>query len=142
MTNKPIELQMAEWMVVAYMKCWTWKMFNITAYQATGTRPSEYPFLPDSIYWGGKVTMRSYFEQNWPRLNKVMLDATPAQAIALAKEIVRLKWNGERPTGVLTKVEQREITKSRQELRIATTAYNLSQKLFRQGSSKYRGVAK
>lgn len=142
MTNKSPDLQMAEWMVVAYMKCWTWKMFDITAYQATGTHPSTYHFLPDSIYWGGNVTMRSYIAQNWPRLNKVLLDATPVQAIALAKEIVRLKWNGERPAGALDVMERREITKSRKELRVATTTHNLSRKLFRQGASKYRGVAK
>ncbi len=142
MTAKPIDLQAAEWLVVGYVKSWTWTMFDLTMGTATGKHCSEFQFLPHSNEWSGNVLVRAYIAQNWPKLNEFLSTATPEKALATAKEIVKLKWNGERPLGSITRSERNELEKSKQELRRATTAYNYSRKMFTKGGAKYRGVAK
>ena len=142
MTGKTKELQAAEWLVVGYAKCWTWRMFAITLQDATGGQCKDFDFLPDSLFWRGNVLVRAYVAQNWPKLNAYLDTATPEKAIKAAKEITKLKWNGCNPTGSLTRKERSEVDKARIELGRATTAYNYSQKMFRQGAGKYRGALK
>ncbi len=71
--------------------------------------------------------------QNFPRLNGYLFDhiGEPDKLIKLSEQIVKLKWNGDRPLGSLTTAERRELTKSRNELRGATTAYGHSRSTFK-----------
>lgn len=83
-TEKSPELKAAEWLVVGYVKNWSWTMFAITLHDATGMHCREFSFLPDSKYWAGAVSVRAYVAQNWPKLNNYLDKATPEKAIATA----------------------------------------------------------
>lgn len=143
MTEKSKEIKAAEWLVAAYLKSWTWKMFATTIHESIGMWPSEFSFLPDSRYWSGNAPVRSYVAQNWPRLNAVLDgDSSVERKLGLSEQIVKLKWNGNRPLGSLSTKERNEIAYTKKLLRQATTSYRESRKEFQAHSKTQWNVCK
>ena len=131
MTEKSVELIAAETLVLGFVKSWSFVMLEIAIFDRTGMWLKEFQFLPDSKYWRGKAPVRGYVAQNFPKLNEFLCTATPEKQLKAAQQIVKLKWNGERPSGSMKKEEYSEIAKTRKELRQATTSYNESRKNFK-----------
>lgn len=140
--EKSKELQAAEYLVLGFVKCWSMVMLEICIFDKTGMWPKEFQFLPNSRHWKGKAQVRAFVAQNYPKLNLFLTTATPQQQVAAAKQIVKLKWSGERPLGSLTTKERSELEKTRKELRGATTAYRESRKNFKNHSLHNWNVCK
>jgi len=138
-TNEQIA---AEWLVIGYLRSWTMQMLGITVLQATGQAVNSFSFLPDSRYWTGKAQVRAFLQQNYPKLSAFLDKTTPEKAIKAAEQIVKLKWNGNRPLGSLTKQERNELSASKKDLRVSTTSYNESRKEFKAHSLHNWNVCK
>ena len=130
-TEKSNELKAAEFMVYGFARAWTMQMLQITIHSATGQDSVEFPFMPHSLAWRGNAPVRGYFSQNWPALTAYLLIATPSQQVRAAQQILKLRWNGNRPTGSMTKKEYSEAMRGGRKDRSVSTSYRLSRAAFK-----------
>lgn len=132
MSEKSNELKAAEWLIVGFLKSWTIQMLRINADAAIGVPCSDFKFYPsDESYWRGRAPVRAYVAQNWPKLADYLDKASPEKRAKAAEQILRLKWNGERPVGSLSRNERDDIAKTKKDLRGQTTSYNQSRTIFK-----------
>lgn len=147
MTDDESSIKAAKCLIVAFSKYWTWAMFAKFLYDSTGKATRSFEFLPqdsaDGKCWHGSVLVRAYVAQNWPNLFHFLDKNEPAKQLSCAGEIVKLRWNGSRPLGTLTRDERYEMEKTRKSLRGATTSYRQSRKEFTEHRvGTRRGVAR
>lgn len=133
--EKSNELKAAEWLVVGFVKNWDWWVFDKMIFDATGKHVRDFTFLPDSYCWSGKAQVRAYIAQNWPKLFAFLNAASAEKQIKAAEQIVKLKWNGNRPLGCLSGTERDEMVATKRQLRIATTSQMHSRSTFKKHSA-------
>ena len=129
--SKPIEIQGAEWLILAFKRCWNMQMLR-RQLETLDPTFSSFPFMPESLLWYYKgCQVRAFVAQNYPKLARFLTDAPGEKQLKAVGQIVKLRPTVERSQGALTQKERDEIHKIRRHLRQATASYRISREVFK-----------
>jgi hypothetical protein len=128
------ELVAAEFLIVGFYKVWTFKQYELEVHARVGKWPREFSFMPhgeNARLWGGKCQIRSYVAQNWPKLFAWLNARDTVAGLKAAEQILKLKWNGNQPSGSMNAKEYKEVYKDRKQQHAALESYKLSRDSFK-----------
>jgi hypothetical protein len=98
MTNVTPE-KVAEWMIVGFVRCWTWKDVaaalgvNVSNNDEIDAIVKATTFTPRNRFVWFKKPIRAHINHEWPKLYEYMLrhESEPHRLLALIPQILRLK---------------------------------------------------
>lgn len=140
MEKKSVELIAAEWLIVGFIKGWSWKMLKIQIETVTKKEMDFFGFFPSGLgfsNWKGTAPVRAYVYQNWPNLADYIDSAPIEKKLQAANEVVKLKWSGKLSQGAINKIERSEIEKTKKDLDMTITMHKESRKNFKSQKSQW-----
>lgn len=130
----PAPQKMAEWLILAFTRCWTLRVMVHAAGLPCETEADvqrlsqEYPFLPTEAWRyftrGGGGAVRATIASEWPKLF-TFLDrhrGDPEKLLSVTKKVSELRYLAKRRQGALSAADRRELDRDKHELRRVTTA--------------------